>query len=171
MLTPLQGEINLAIRLILVIVAYLELLLAASAALNGLPFGEGVAQATVVAGLVPNGLLLAIAVAYALGAVRIVRLGALVQQGLLLVIFVEPPTAWWAGGDVLSGDRRPTLLAMILFVALVAVMATPLARRFFELQPLDPADVVLVTAAALVWTVAVRAAWRHRVLERFVGAR
>ena len=36
--------------------------------------------------------------------------------GILLVIFVEPPTKWWAGGDVLSGDWRPTLLSIGLLI-------------------------------------------------------
>ena len=39
-----------------------------------------VGQATILAGLVPNGLFVSIAIAYALAAVRIARMGALVQQ-------------------------------------------------------------------------------------------
>ena len=79
-LTPLQTDINLAIRVILVIVIYLELLIIANGLIKAIPLPEGVQQATVIAGLVPNGLFVAIAVAYALAAVRIVRFGALVQQ-------------------------------------------------------------------------------------------
>src|SRR5262249_25955780 len=41
---------------------------------------ESVQQSVIIVGLVPNGLLLSIALAYAIGAVRILRFGALVQQ-------------------------------------------------------------------------------------------
>ncbi len=79
-LTPLQQQINLVIRIMLLIVIYLQLLLAFNALVKVVPFRESVGQATILAGLVPNGLFLSIAVAYALGAVRILRYGALVQQ-------------------------------------------------------------------------------------------
>ncbi len=79
-LTPLQQEINLTIRVLLLIVIYLEILIASNGILKAISLPEGVQQATVVVGLVPNGLFVAIAVAYALGAVRIARQGALVQQ-------------------------------------------------------------------------------------------
>jgi cation-transporting ATPase E len=35
----------------------------------------------------------------------------MVVTGLLLVVFVEPPIEWLAGGDVPSGDWRPTVMA------------------------------------------------------------
>ena len=79
-LTPLQNQINLAIRVILLMVAYLELLIIANGLVKAIPLPEGVQQATVIAGLVPNGLFVSITVAYALAAVRIARFGALVQQ-------------------------------------------------------------------------------------------
>ena len=79
-LTPLQRQINFIIRAILFTVIYLELLIFVNGLLKAISLPEGVQQATVIAGLVPNGLFVAIAVAYALGAVRIARQGALVQQ-------------------------------------------------------------------------------------------
>jgi cation-transporting ATPase E len=79
-LTPLQREINVVIRAVLAIVIYLEILLVADAALDLLPIGDTIAQATILVGLVPNGLFVSIAIAYALAAVRIARMGALVQQ-------------------------------------------------------------------------------------------
>jgi cation-transporting ATPase E len=79
-LTPLQRQINFIIRAILFTVIYLELLIFTNGLLKAISLPEGVQQATVIAGLVPNGLFVAIAVAYALGAVRIAGQGALVQQ-------------------------------------------------------------------------------------------
>jgi cation-transporting ATPase E len=79
-LTPLQSEINLVIRVVLGIVVYLEILLLLRGALQATSIGSLVADATLLAGLVPNGLFVSIAVAYAVAAVRILRFGALVQQ-------------------------------------------------------------------------------------------
>ena len=78
--TPLQREINLVIRVILLVAVFLEFLMVLSALTNTITFVEFVQRSVVIAGIVPIGLILAIAVAYTLGAVRIVRMGALVQQ-------------------------------------------------------------------------------------------
>jgi cation-transporting ATPase E len=79
-LTPLQRQINLVIRLVLLLVVYLEVVLVVNAVINLVAPGDAVGDATILAGLVPNGLFVSIALAYALGAVRIARFGALVQQ-------------------------------------------------------------------------------------------
>jgi cation-transporting ATPase E len=79
-LTPLQTEVNLVIRVLILVVAYFEIMLVAASYFNDTPIVESVKMSVVIAGLVPNGLFLATAVAYSLGAVRIARRGALVQQ-------------------------------------------------------------------------------------------
>jgi cation-transporting ATPase E len=78
--TPLQQEINLVIRIILLVVIYIEFLQFFNALVRQVELVRNVQNSTLIAGLVPNGLLLSISVAYALGAVRIARKGALVQQ-------------------------------------------------------------------------------------------
>ncbi len=93
----------------------------------------------------------------------------LIGVGLLLLMFVEPPTRWWVGGDAYSGDWRPTLLAGGLLLAFVAVMALPPLRGFFALEPLTPLGVLAIVAAALAWLFLVRLVWRRRLLERFFG--
>ena len=60
--------------------------------------------------------------------------------GLLLVVFVEPPTPAWTGGEVLSSDRRPAILAAVLLAAFVAILTIPPMRDSLELSPLAPAD-------------------------------
>ena len=45
--------------------------------------------------------------------------------GLLLVMFVEPPSRFWAGRDEPSGDRRPTWLAIVLLLGLLAIAVVP----------------------------------------------
>ncbi len=79
-LTPLQNEIYLVVRIMLAIVIYIEFLLIIDALVTRANAGETIASATLVVGLVPNGLFLSITLAYALGAVRIIKYGALVQQ-------------------------------------------------------------------------------------------
>ena len=79
-LTPLQREIQAVIRVTLAIVLYLQLLLVVKNVLLDVPLDEAVIEATVLVGLIPNGLFVSIAIAYALAAVRMTRYGALVQQ-------------------------------------------------------------------------------------------
>src|SRR5215204_5140818 len=79
-LTPLQREINGMIRLMILVAGFLMVVLSVSAVAYRTPFVELVQNLVVVIGLVPQGLLLAIVVAYALGAMRVAGQGALVQQ-------------------------------------------------------------------------------------------
>lgn len=111
-LTPLQSQINLVIRVVLGIVIYLEILLVIRGLLRSAALGDVVADATLVAGLVPNGLFVSIAVAYALGAIRILRFGALVQQSNAIESLSHV--------DVLCLDKTGTLTANRLEVEAVA---------------------------------------------------
>ncbi|MGH7921098.1 MAG: HAD-IC family P-type ATPase [Candidatus Dormibacteraceae bacterium] len=79
-LTPLQQQVNLVIRIVLVIVVYMEIVTILSSVARRIDLPDAIAHSTVLATLVPNGLFISIAIAYALGAVRIIRFGALVQQ-------------------------------------------------------------------------------------------
>jgi cation-transporting ATPase E len=95
----------------------------------------------------------------------------LVLTGLLLVVFVEPPSEWWTGGDVLTNDRKPALLAALLAALFGVAVALPGFRGVFELQTLDWIDAALIAGAVLVWLFAVRFAWRHSLLERFFAVK
>jgi cation-transporting ATPase E len=111
-ITPLQAEINLVIRVVLGIVLYLEVLLVLRGFVQRSVLGDVVADATLLAGLVPNGLFVSIAVAYALGAIRILRFGALVQQANSIESLSHV--------DVLCLDKTGTLTANRLEVEAVA---------------------------------------------------
>ncbi|MBL8164611.1 MAG: HAD-IC family P-type ATPase, partial [Anaerolineae bacterium] len=78
--TPLQSEINFVLRLLMLLAGFMGFLLLLSSILSAVPFMRQVQIVAVVAGLVPNGLFFMVVLAYALGAVRIVQRGALVQQ-------------------------------------------------------------------------------------------
>jgi cation-transporting ATPase E len=88
--------------------------------------------------------------------------------GLLLIVFVEPPTESWTGGDVLSGDKRPAILAATLLLAFVAILAVPPLRELFELVALGFTDYALLGLVTLGWAVVVRWVWRARVLDRLL---
>ena len=68
------------IRILLVLACYLGLALLMITTIRQTPLLQTVQMAVVIAGLVPNGLLLAIAVAYGLAAVRLANTGVLIQQ-------------------------------------------------------------------------------------------
>lgn len=78
--TPLQRDVDFVIRVLMLIALMFGFLLGISALLSDIPLMRGVQMATVFAGLVPNGLFFMVIVAYAMGAVRIMQRGALVQQ-------------------------------------------------------------------------------------------
>jgi cation-transporting ATPase E len=78
--TPLQQEINLVIRVFLLLSCFIWLLVAINWLLRIYTFADSVQYAAVVAGLVPSGLYLAITLAYAVGAVRMVGQEVLIQQ-------------------------------------------------------------------------------------------
>lgn len=79
-LTPLQHRINLMIRLLLGVAILLGLITALRMILGVTSITTGIQNIAVIVGLVPIGLYFMITLAYALGAVRIVKQSALVQQ-------------------------------------------------------------------------------------------
>ena len=93
----------------------------------------------------------------------------LVCSGLVLIIFVQPPTAWWVGGSALGGEWRPTWLAIGLLATFVIISLVPGLHSLFLLAPLGPADYGLVVVAVGVWIFTVRWIWRSRLIERFLG--
>ena len=113
-LTPLQSEIHLVIRIALAVVVYLEIVLVLNNVLKLVAAGRTVGEAALLVGLVPNGLFVSIAIAYALGAVRIIRFGALVQQANAIESL--------SNVDVLCLDKTGTLTANKLAVEQVIAL-------------------------------------------------
>ena len=91
-----------------------------------------------------------------------------VLVGLILVMFVEPPVPWMAGGDRYSGDVRPTLLALGLGALFGAIMVYEPLRHLFELLPLEARDYAVVAGMATVWLLALRYTWRAQLFARFL---
>ncbi len=86
--------------------------------------------------------------------------------GLVMVLFVQPPTRWPQ-----DGYRRnwpPTLLVLGLFACLVCVLAIAPLRAFFNLQALDVFDYLIIGGASVLWGVLVHAMWHFHLFERFL---
>jgi cation-transporting ATPase E len=93
----------------------------------------------------------------------------LVFIGLMLVVFVEPPTEWLAVAEPKSSDRRPTLLAAVLAVGFVAMLLVPPARDFFGFQVPGLREAGIVAVAAVAWVPLVRIFWKRQLIDRFLG--
>ncbi len=93
----------------------------------------------------------------------------LVMSGILLVLFAAPPAPWFAAVEDATDDRRPLALVAVLGAAFAAVLALPAGRAVFDLEPLPIAILGLVTGTVVAWLALLRFAWRHDLVERFVG--
>jgi cation-transporting P-type ATPase E len=89
--------------------------------------------------------------------------------GILLLVFVAPPTRFLAGGNTLSRDWRPTMLAALLLGWLTVLLSVPLARTVFEIGVLPLFDVAAIVGVALLWALLLLFVWRLRLLERILG--
>jgi cation-transporting ATPase E len=87
----------------------------------------------------------------------------------VLILFLEPPTRFFASWTRPSPDKRPALLVGVLLVAFAAVLFTPVLSDYFGLT--GPARPVFTTVlpALVVWFAALTAAYRLRVLDRVLG--
>jgi cation-transporting ATPase E len=89
--------------------------------------------------------------------------------GLLLLLFIEPPSKFWVGGQILSTDRRPTYLACFLCAAYLAILLSPGIRHFFDMAALNIFDLVFLGGMAALWALFLRWIWRSRVFDRFLS--
>ena len=69
----------------------------------------------------------------------------------------------------MSGDWRPTLLAVGMMGAFVVITLIPALRALFVLSPLGWRELLLIASALGAWLFAVRATWRLRLLGRYLG--
>jgi cation-transporting ATPase E len=109
--TPLQRQINLILQAMLLVAIFFEILLVLAVQDNRISLVDSVKMAVVIIGIVPKGLLLATSVAYALGAVRMIGKGVLVQQANAIEAL--------SNVDVLCLDKTGTLTANTLVLEAV----------------------------------------------------
>jgi cation-transporting P-type ATPase E len=89
---------------------------------------------------------------------------------VLLILFLEPPNRLFLGWrKEVSPDKRPAILAAVLFVVLLIVWGVdPLGYYFGVLtKPWFVTSAIL--GAVVLWFFLVRAIWRANLLDRFLG--
>ncbi len=89
--------------------------------------------------------------------------------GLAVVVFVAPPTQFWAVGERAWNDWRPVIVAIgggLLITAVV--LEIPFAARLFEVRELPLRDYFAVFASTAVWIAAVWWLLKSRFMERFL---
>ena len=115
-LTPLQKQVVQIVRILLIVVIVFETLVWVRNVWVEVPFVESVRMSTVILALIPNGLVLSIALTYALGAVRLLGKDVLVQQFNAIESL--------SNVDVLCTDKTGTLTSgVVTFEELVPLGA------------------------------------------------
>ena len=86
-----------------------------------------------------------------------------------LILFLEPPTRFFASWTAPSTDKRPTALVIALVAAFIGVLFVPTLSDYFGLTGPALPVFTAVLPALLVWFVLLSAAYRFRVLDRVLG--
>ncbi len=89
--------------------------------------------------------------------------------GIALILFVEPPTPFWVGGNELRGDKRISYLVLAMCIVSVLLITLPPLRSLFGLKLLDGLDYLVIAVCIVIWLFVVRWVWRGRILERFLA--
>ena len=139
-LTPLQHQANVLVWILLVLALAFVALVGTQHFTQHLPFVETLQATTVIVGLVPNSLILAIVLAYALGAMRMAGKGALIQEANAVESL--------SNVDVLCTDKTGTLTTNVI--------------RLHELEPLEASRAELESLLA---TYAASTAVPNRTIE------
>jgi cation-transporting ATPase E len=116
-LTPLQVQVNLIVRLLLVVAAFFLVTILLGSIIWDYPIEDTILAAAVVLGIVPSGLFLMIVVTYSMGAVRLATRDALVQ-GTNAVESLS-------NVDVFCMDKTGTLTANKMRLAQVQSLGLP----------------------------------------------
>jgi cation-transporting ATPase E len=87
----------------------------------------------------------------------------------LLILFLKPPSRFFASWTRPDVDKRPAVLVAVLVVAFSGGLFVPWFTDYFGLT--DAAEPVFFTVlpALVLWFVLLSAAYRFRVLERALG--
>jgi cation-transporting ATPase E len=83
-----------------------------------------------------------------------------------LIVFLEPPTAFFAGWNPVSPDKRPAWLALGLAVVYFVVLYTPVTANYFGLVTPGGPELKLFAATMPAWFLVLRTIWRQRWMER-----
>ena len=101
---------------------------------------------------------------------QIATMQGVIAMGLILVVFVQPPTKFWVGGAELSGTWWPTVMTVFLWFLFQIVAAVPAIQDLLKISTLNSVlDYLVVLGIVFVWALVTRAIWRLSLLGRGVG--
>ncbi|WP_033340542.1 HAD-IC family P-type ATPase [Catenuloplanes japonicus] len=87
----------------------------------------------------------------------------------LLILFLAPPSRLFAAWTRPTGDRRPALLVVALFLAFGAVLLVPPLWSYFGLTgPAGPVFMVVLISLVF-WFATLTVAYRFQLLDRLLG--
>jgi cation-transporting P-type ATPase E len=87
----------------------------------------------------------------------------------VLILFLAPPTRFFAAWTAPTPDRRPAILVTVLVAVFAAVLVTPALSDYFGLAGPGPAVLITMIPALLLLFAALTVAFRVRLLERILG--
>jgi cation-transporting P-type ATPase E len=87
----------------------------------------------------------------------------------VLILFLRPPTRFFASYTRPTEDKRPTLLAAALVLILGAVLFVPVLSDYFGLTHAAQPVFDTVLPALVIWFIVLTAAYRFRLLDRILG--
>ncbi|TQM45074.1 HAD-IC family P-type ATPase [Pseudonocardia cypriaca] len=87
----------------------------------------------------------------------------------VLILFLFPPTRFFAAWTRPTGDRRPAVLVAVLVVAFAAVLFVPALSDYFGLTGPAPPVFRAVLPALALWFAALTLVYRLRLLDRVLG--
>jgi len=87
----------------------------------------------------------------------------------ILILFLRPPTRFFASYTRPTRDLRPTVLVVVLVLVLAAVLFVPVLSDYFGLTHAAEPVFQAVLPALVIWFVLLSATYRFRVLDRSLG--
>ena len=87
----------------------------------------------------------------------------------LLILFLAPPSRFFAAWTRPTTDRRPLVLVVVLLAVFAGVLFIPTLSDYFGLTGPAPAVFNTVLPALVLWFAALSAAYRFRLLDRVLG--
>jgi cation-transporting ATPase E len=87
----------------------------------------------------------------------------------VLLLFLAPPTRFFAAWTEPTGDRRPAVMVAVLVAVFAAVLFIPALSNYFGLTgPAEPVFDIVLPALAL-WFATLTAVFRFRLVDRVLG--
>ncbi|HET7034838.1 MAG TPA: HAD-IC family P-type ATPase [Thermomicrobiaceae bacterium] len=95
-----------------------------------------------------------------IGVARTAMTTTAVLCGIVLILFVDPPSPAWVGGHGLRAGHRQTMLALGMLALFLVALIWPPLTDFFGLSPLPFTAHAMLVLVVIGWAVSLRWLWR-----------